>query len=189
MRQLRFLILVDKIMFRFAVILTVLVGCQNPESRIAKLDSDAAKQMFLEQLFADDQELRQGQSSEIINTFGENSEAYKKFNDQFIRQDSINIIRTEFYFENYGYPAKAQLGDIACVAPWAVIHHSNDLDIRNRNFKCIFQGYNNGDIDDSAMSMYLGRSYEQTFGHRFEMPSPFKDSDRIEKLMEFLEFK
>ena len=50
----------------------------------------------------------------------------------------------------------------------------------------VYEAYLKGDIDDGAISFYLGRMYEMKNGERLRMESPYKSEDEINKLIEEL---
>ena len=68
-----------------------------------------------------------------------------------------------------------------------VIHHSQRLDSRRRNFKIIYEAYLDDKIDDNDISFYLGRMYQMKFGERLRMRRPYKSQDEIDKLISELD--
>ncbi len=157
------------------------------QEEIASLKTVKRKKAYLEDLFKEDQKLRQGQSSEIMARYGRNSPEDIKFTLQQIQQDSINLVKVEQYLSKYGYPNIKEVGDLAAQTPWAVIHHSSTYEERERNFEYLYGAYLDGNIDDGAISFYLGRMYEIRHGERLQMKSPFKAVDEINQLVDFLE--
>lgn len=171
------------------------MACQeNPKSErlsieeeIAKLKTVKRKKAYLEDLFKEDQKLRQGQTSEVMARYGKNSPEHVRFVLQQIKQDSINLVKVEQYLATHGHPKIKEVGDLAAQTPWAVIHHSGSYEERERNFEYLYGAYLNGDIDEGAISFYLGRMYEIQHGERLQMESPFKAEDEINQLIDFLE--
>lgn len=89
----------------------------------------------------------------------------------------------------YGHPEKSEVGEIAAVTPWVVIHHSKTYQDRERNFKYLFEAYNKGDKGEEAFIMYLGRMYEIRNHERFIMDAPFTNKSEIDQLIKELELK
>ncbi len=179
------------ILFLFAL----LFGCQaNTQTSYAEVDNEIAgltsneqKKNYLEKIMEDDQAVRGDQKSEIILKYGHNSPEHIAYAYKMISQDSLDLVKIERYLKQYGYPNKSELGKSAALAPWLVIHHSQTYTERERNFKYIYGAYLNGDIDDTAFSMYLNRMYEFKNNNRFQIESPFTSEDEIEQLISALD--
>jgi hypothetical protein len=159
----------------------------NFENEINSLETDEAKRGFLEKIYKDDQQVRDGKKeAELLLTYGKDSKEHMDYVQAQWKQDEINLQKIETYLGKYGYPKKDELGKEAALAPWIVIHHSTDTGIRNRHFEILYQAYLTGDIEDTAMSLYLGRTYEFTFKESFEMKSPYRSEDKINQLIKKL---
>jgi len=159
------------------------------EQQIEGLETGEDKRRFLEKILEDDQKVRDGKDSELMLKYGKDSKEHMEYVQAQWRQDEINLIKIEKYLEKFGYPSKNELGKDAAIAPWLVIHHSTDTQIRNRNFEVLYEAYLREDIDATAMSLYLGRTYEFTYGKRFRMESPYKSEDEINQLIKELDLK
>jgi hypothetical protein len=187
---------IGKVILAFTIV--IIFGCnsqrnQNDEkandihNEIQQLETINSKKTYLENILEQDQLVRNGEkSSELVLKYGRDSEEYREYVKAQWKRDEINLRKIEAYLKKYGYPKKSELGKDAAIAPWIVIHHSTDTGIRNRNFEILYQAYLTGDIDDNAMSMYLGRTYEFSFKERFRMESPYKSEDEINRLIEKL---
>lgn len=101
------------------------------------------------------------------------------------QQDAINLAKIEGYFNTYGYPKK-EMGEIATMVPWLVIHHAQGYEPRERNFEILYKAYLKGTIDVDAISFYLGRMHEIKFGNRHRMENPYKLEDEVNQLIEKL---
>jgi hypothetical protein len=53
----------------------------------------------------------------------------------------------------------------------------------------VYEAYLNGDIDDGAISFYLGRMYQKRYGERLKMESPYKAEDEINQLIKYLDLE
>lgn len=156
------------------------------DKEIQKLNSNAEKKKYLESIFEQDQKVRGEESSAIMIKYGKDSVEFREYIQTQINQDSINLIKIERYFVHFGYPNKSELGEIAAATPWAVIHHAQGTEARERNFAMLYQAYLTGDIDDGNISMFLGRLYQLKNGERFRMQSPYKSEDEINQLIKEL---
>ena len=176
----------------FLAFLLALTNCTEPKvvdpvyAEIDALEAGEAHWKYLEQLFQDDQELRQGQSSQLMLQYGKESPEFQAFQEQFNARDALNLKKTEYYLKQYGYPTVEEVGELAAAAMWAVIHHADDLDARRRNFPALYKAYQDGAIDDAAFSMYLNRTYEQQFGERLTLEGSFREEQRIDTLIRAL---
>jgi len=143
-------------------------------SAISKLESDQQKIEFLTGIW----EIDQGIRSPEVNTPG------KEMN----RLDEMNLLKIECYLQHFEYP-KPSFGYEANSAPWAVIHHSYTAEDRRRNFKSLYKAYLNDHLEEGHFAFFLDRLYKMENGSRYDMKSPYKESDRIEELIEALELK
>jgi len=163
--------------------LVIILGCstkQNKEYLNLKVDTSNLvtvedKRNFLEQILENDQKVRDGEAeAKLMYKYGKDSKEHMEYVKAQWRQDGINLKKIEAYFERFGYPSKIELGRDAATAPWLVIHHSTDTGIRDMHFEILYKAYLDGDIDDTAMSLYLGRTYEIIFDERHQMKNPYK---------------
>jgi hypothetical protein len=173
----------------------VLISCGSKEEvkpseveiEILSLQSIKAKRDYLENIFKDDQKFRSEKTSEILLKYGYESKEYKTHQELFTKQDEENLNKIETYLYSYGNPKKNEVGEIAAITPWAVIHHSSGYEARERNFHFLHEAFLNGDIDEGAFSMFLGRMYKIKNGERYKMQRPYTVKDEIEKLIEKLD--
>ena len=84
------------------------------------------------------------------------------------------------------HPKKATHGETAARTPWIVFHHTTDLKIRDRYFKTLYEAYKNGDLDPSSLSLYLYRTHFFRFNESFRMPSPYREEQYIDSLVQKL---
>ena len=156
------------------------------ENEIQLLKTPDAKKKYLEKILEDDQSVRDGQlSADLMLKYGKNSKEHMEYVKTQWKQDEINLVKIEKYFEIHGYPDK-ELGTKATTAPYMVIHHARDYEPRMRNFEIVYEAYLNGNIDDGAISFYLGRMYQMKNGERLYIESPFRPEDEINQLIKEL---
>jgi len=159
------------------------------DKEIAALETLEDKKDYLEKIFDEDQGTRGPEGSDIMLQYGKDSKEFMDYVKAQWKQDELNLHKIEKYLEKYPYPDEDQFGWKAASAPWTVIHHQTDLDKRNRNFDTLYQAYKDGHLDDGALSFYLGRTYQFTFGKRLEMESPFQSKDEIALLIKELKLQ
>ncbi|MEL7022021.1 MAG: hypothetical protein AAGK47_10450, partial [Bacteroidota bacterium] len=100
--------------------------------------------------------------------------------------DSLNLIKIENYLKTYGHPNQKEVGEIAAITPWAVIHHSGSYEVGERNFHHLYGAFINEDIDDGEFSMYLNRMYQIKYNKRYEVEGKFNEEERLEQLIDIL---
>ena len=156
---------------------------------ILQLVTDDSKKQFLENVLEDDQRVRDNErSAHLMLTYGKGSPQHMEYVQAQWKQDEINLKKIEEYLEVHGYPKK-ELGKEATLAPWMVIHHAQGYEVRERNFKEVYGAFLNGDIDDGAISFYLGRMYQIKCGKRLDMESPYRAEDEINQLIQELDLE
>ena len=176
------------------IYLLTIIGCSEKFTHeyaeiykeIEDLDSKEDKKSYLELIFEQDQNVRGSEGSEIMLKSGRDSKEYREYIQTQLDQDALNLVNIESYLSYYGHPKKSELGDIAAIAPWTVIHHAQGYKVRERNFEILYKAYLQGDIDDGAISLFLGRMYELKNRKRFRMENPYKSEDEINQLIEEL---
>jgi len=177
------------------VFITLVFSCkQKPtlatseiSNEIKQLNTVEDQKQFLEKILQDDQSVRNSEKeAQLIQQYGNDPKERLDYIHLQWNQDAINLAKVEAYLNKYGYPSLAELGQDAAIAPWIVIHHSGDIEERNRNFEILYQAYLKGDINDTAMSLYLGRTYQFQYNERFDMESPYRSEDEINILIDKL---
>lgn len=172
------------------------IACQQNEvpqdaidEQLFQLTTDKDKKDYLEEIFKEDQKYRQGQSAQIIQSYGKQSPQFRKFIKANDQTDSINLIKVERFVKRFGYPKQEKLGDLAAQTPWAVIHHARSYEDRIRNFKMLQKAYQNGDIDGGAFSLYLERMYNYKFKERYVIEGVYNEQNQIDSLIRLLELE
>ncbi len=171
-----------------------LIGCKEEikidyaiiEKEIEVVITIDDKRNYLELIFKDDQKVRGNHGAEIMIKHGKNSKEYNEYVITQITQDAINLVKVEKYFEKFGHPIIKEVGEIAAIAPWTVIHHAQTYQERERNFEFLYKAYLKGNLDDGAISMLLGRMYEMKNWKRFQMENPYTSEDEINALIKKL---
>jgi hypothetical protein len=172
------------------LLLSILSGCFQEPVKDIQLESTAEKQLFLETIFEKDQGERDGKrDAELVLKYGKDSKEAMAYVEAQWEQDANNLSNIAWYLKTYGYPDKNELGEIAAMTPWVVVHHSTDIGVRNEYFEDLYRAYLREDIDETAFAMYLGRTYEFIHKERLQMSSPYTSVDEINTLIEKLDLK
>lgn len=101
----------------------------------------------------------------------------------------MNLYKIETYLHYYNHPSKAALGEMAALTPWVVVHHQSAFKPKATNFKYLYKGYLGGDVKEGSFSMYLARMYQMKMGERLDMGGPYKEKDKIDRLIQALSLK
>ncbi len=173
-------------------------GCQNAPKQAVEtspiqqeqtlLNSIEDHRQYLEKLFEEDQRLRQGQASKVLEQFGARSKEYITFNKELYEIDINNLEKVEHYLAKFGHPKVAEVGQTAADVPCTIIHHIFDFTARERNFGTLYLAYLEGDIDESLFILYLSRTYTVKFNKRMDMENgkPYKAEEEIKLLIQKL---
>ena len=184
-----------KILFYFTLLglcirCDIAVDKKPIQEEIYALKTVDDKRVYLENIFEDDQEMRRdGQSTLISLKYGSQSKEHLEFVETMNTLDRLNLQKIEAYLEKYGHPIKKELGEIASLTPWVVIHHSSTYEERERNFKYLYNSYKNEDIEESHFSMFLDRMYMFKYDKRLDTGDSYKEEDRINELIKELNLK
>ncbi|NNF36634.1 MAG: hypothetical protein HKN68_21205 [Saprospiraceae bacterium] len=159
------------------------------ENEILQLKTNEEKKLYLEEIMMDDQRVRDSEiSAALMLRYGKDSKEHMDYVRAQWKQDEINLKKIENYLEIHGNPGK-EMGSDATAAPWMVIHHAQGYEARERNFEAVYGAYLKGDIDDGAISFYLGRMYDIKYGERLDMESPYTAEDEINLLVKELDLE
>ncbi len=178
--------------YMIPIILLLLQSCgSDPKpsapdftSEVAALQTTLSKRGYLEEIFESDQEYRiKRQDPKLSQT--ERDQLWEKQEEA----DYLNLLKIEKFLELHGHPVKSEVGEIAALAPWAVIHHQNDYKTRIRFFKPLYKAWLDGNIKDNSLSFYLNRTYVIKSGVRNKMSGPYKSEDEINLLIQKLDLE
>ena len=136
----------------------VLLFCNGYAQRaffhIDSLTTDSLKASFLEQVFLDDQLVR----NEWQEVNVEDSAALSKALHAVRVTDSINLLKIEQYLHHFSYPNPKSLSELAALTPWLVIHHATYNDPRIKNYPHILNAYSNAFITEEQFRWYTSRA-------------------------------
>lgn len=176
------------------IFLTTTISCQNPpkndtsnvEEEIAALKSNADREKYLESIFEADQNIRNGESSEILFKYGKKSKELKAFYKKMDSIDKLNLNRVETYLKKFGYPQIDSVSQNANLTPWLVIQHSADIQTRKSNFQVLNEAYKNKNLNANQFDLYLGRTYEIINGTYPRTEGPYNPEEKIARLIKEL---
>jgi len=158
----------------------------NVAKEIAELNSTSEQEIFLERIHKTDQNIRNGESSEILLKYGKNLKEMQKFYKKMDSVDQLNLKRIDLYLNKFLYPDKQRFSQNANIVPWLVIHHSSDIETRNKYFQILKKAYLNKNINSNQFELYLGRTYQMKTGKYPTQEGAYKSEDKINRLIKEL---
>lgn len=177
--------------------LIALSGCQqydkdeevDVDQEIAGLKTHTEKEKYLVSIFRLDQNIRNGESSEILLKYGENSEELRRFYKKMDSIDRLNMKRVESYLDQFEYPDRESFSQNAIITPWLVIHHSSDIKTRKKYFQVLKRAYQNGNLTSNQFDLFLGRTYHIKNGKYPSWEGPYKPDEKIDWLIDELDLE
>ncbi len=151
---------------------------------IEALQTTQQKQEYLEAIFKIDQDVRD--DSTLILKYDKESPEYSKHYEKMRLVDEMNLQKIEAYLNQFGYPSRDAMSEIALFTPYVVIHHSSTTEDRRRNFPFLKEAYKDGNLSESSFSMYLARWYQMEFNERLDMRGSYKEKDKIRRMLDSL---
>lgn len=106
----------------------------------------------LKQIHYDDQEIRKKLSVKNIT-----SQLEKKLKNEMEIVDSINLIKVDKIFKEFGYPSMELVGKEGNFTPALVIHHSKSLEIRYKYLPFLEKAVEDGLLYDGTLNMIKKR--------------------------------
>jgi hypothetical protein len=125
-------------------------------------------------------------SKNVIETFGYDSEEHRTISEKMQTTDAENYYRIDAVLKKFGYPSIDSVGEEAAKTPWLVIHHSPIYEHRVKWFPAIYSAYQDGNINESRMLLFLERMQHWKFKETFQMKSPYIIEDKIDTLISLL---
>lgn len=113
-----------------------------------------------------------------IQTFEEKREASRfsgDYDEDDLLKEKERIYLKSFYsissyFEEYGYPSRAELGQYAAFAPYAVVFFSEDSRlIKEEQFKYFYGAYRFNDLPEEVFLNYLLIYYENQTAKNYRL--------------------
>lgn len=177
----------------FFLLMIFLISCKEVDKKedisideeFAFLKNNTDKENYLENIFRLDQEIRNGESSELLLKYGKNSKKLSAFRQKMDSIDNLNLLRIELYLEKFNYPSRDSMSEIAVITPWVVIHHS-DIENRYKNFNTLYKAYQNKNLKAGQFQMFLERTYLMEYGIWPKFQNPYQPEEKINSLIKKL---
>ena len=187
-----------RLCFASCLVLCVL-SCEAPKKKPATtqvdylelvkgLSSTEAKVGYLQGIETLDEQARKAER-DAMSTHGYNSNQHQSAKKELQKAEAFNIEKIEAYLKVWGYPEKEILKTNAADMPIKVIHESNDLNVKRRNFKYLHTAYRNKLLVGSLFSRYLNKYYEMSKGERMNIPNPYSEDFEIDTLLRSMRLK
>lgn len=115
----------------------------------------------LEQINDDDQAIRIKITAKNITP-----ELKKELRNEMKIIDSINLVKIDKIFKEYGYPSKELVGADANFTPAIIIHHSSNLETRNKYLPFLEKAVEDGLLNEGALNMIKQRMEDMQLGQK-----------------------
>jgi len=169
-----------------SLLLLTLFSCQpNPTTNQLQLTNVEAQKQFLQTIYILDQQVREDETT-ANQKYGYDSPEHKAAWEKLRAADIDNLHKVELYLKTYGHPTLKEHGDTAASTPWIVIHHSDGVLPRERNFKYIYQAWKNKDLDNGQLTFYLNRMHEMKYNKRLRWDRTFNFKEELDSLVMLL---
>lgn len=158
---------------------------QSDLAGISHLQSTYDRTVFLRSLYDSDREVRRFEDS-VMLADGWRSPEHLAAISQLHGTDSLNTLKIDRYLDLYSYPEKEEFEgeDEARIAPWQILLHSRNREIRRKHFAAIYKAYEEGNLETRRLLLFLEDEYERSFGKNFQ--SYNQGERRIEELSKAL---
>lgn len=148
---------------------------------VKALTTLSLRQQYLENIMVLDQKVREDQ--EIITTYGHDSKEYQDFKKKAIKTDQELLAKIEAYLREFGFPDKFEYGDSAAIAPWIVLHHCGDIDIRNAYFEELYRAAKYGHLEWSSLTFFMQRTHKFKTGSFLDFNGTFTNAEELDALV------
>lgn len=137
---------------------------------------------FLESIWDLDQQVRKD-AERAVQQKGYHSREHKEIIQKMIETDKENLAKIEGYLAKFGPPRIDPLGELAAQTPFIVIHHSMNLEVKERNFPYIYDAWSKKNLETDEFIFYLDRFYDLKFGKRLKLKNPYTEEDQVRALV------
>ena len=152
---------------------------------IENLSTDEEKSLYLNKLWHEDQNLRDGEEGTIISKYGHSSDEHKAWVKEFKTKDNVIFQKLEFYLSHHGYPQNpSSFDELALNAFPIIIGHNHNYDSQLRLLPYLHEAYKDGNCALGDVVWVLGEMHESKYnGRRHEMTSSiYKTEDEFDEL-------
>jgi len=152
-----------------------LISCKNSEhpeeskinNEIQSLDSNEQKTAYLENIYKQDQNDRNGNvSSSVMYT-----------------NDLARLARVKAYINAYGYPKRKVLGGPSADVIYLVFHHIATNETKREYFPIFYRAMLDKEISKETLAFFLGRYQNDVNGAWIDFDRPFTTEEEIDTLV------
>lgn len=172
----------------------LLIQCSSGEAKkqaeikeeVSQLKDNEEKRDYLESILIEIQELQLEEDSYRLH-LGKKSKQRKEFDERRAVLMKDNFIKISAYFENYGYPMRAELGQYAAYTPYVVLYYSDDLSLyQEDHFRHFYGAYKFNDIPETAYYGYLLAYFHSNTGERYNEDYQLSIEENIYQIFDIL---
>lgn len=161
------------------------IELETIKSEILSLETIENKEVFLNNLFTEDQKYR-SQESDIILKYGFDSKEFHALWNKIQLNDSINFIKTKFYLKNHGYPSCKVFKEMPCSLLIYIDGHQGSFEKQKEVYSFFYDAYKSGNLDEDSMLWVLDEMYERKNLKNYHRPPSYKVKERIKELISIL---
>ncbi len=140
--------------------------------------------VFLKAIYYSDKRVRFVEDS-VMHTDGWRSTEHLAAIKRLREIDSMNTLKIDRYLDFHGYPEKDQFEEEAQIAPWLVLIHSQNQEIRKKHFNKLYEAYKDENLEIRRFLLFLEDEYQGVYHKDFQSYS--QGSLRVEELIKELE--
>ena len=155
--------------------------------KILALNSVEERALFLESMYAIDQEVRADETTSI-EKYGYDSNEHANALLKMDSVDAVNLYLAKRYLDTYGYPDVSSFDETAVYTPLLIFHHQSDFEAYKKYFHYFYSAYQEGHISAHRLSFSLNRKYMIKFGKQFQTEGKsYTDEEKIIKFIDLLD--
>lgn len=153
------------------------------QSEVDNLTELEDKRIFLEKILYAVEELQMKEQNSAFLTDSER-ENLEKQKEKLQRE---SLVKIDKYFEAFGYPSRAELGQFAAYAPYAAVYYAEGLSgIQEEHFRYFYGAFSFNDIPEELFLSYLLMYYEKMSDRPFELDRSRNTRQNIYSIMDSL---
>ncbi len=156
---------------------------QDVNSDAGLFIKDSQRSRYLTSIFNLDQRIRFYEDS-VMQASGWKSPEHLAAIDSLWQIDSILVLKIDDYLDRFGYPNKDNFDEIPHITPFVILHHSNNEFLREKHFPKLYRAYQDEDLEESRLLLYLESTYRTAVGKEPNFYGP--DEKQIDELMKVL---
>ncbi len=157
---------------------------QTNNEGISNLEGSGEQGIFLSSVYQSDRAVRHFEDS-VMLADGWRSSTHLEAIQQLRYVDSLNTLKIDQYLDDHGYPDKENFSDDARVAPWQILLHSRNKEVRRKHFNDLYDAYKDGDLETRRFLLFLEDEYQRVYEKDFK--SYNQGNQRIDELIKELE--